>query len=568
MNRIGTLFALGLLVLPFCAQNAKPPSYPSFDYEIAHDHEIKPHRREIPLKGVEEGFNQLRLTLTVSTTGEVLNAEATGEANALKFWPNLEEEVRGWKFTPFEVNGQPVIASVEEYLDLVPPERLPKVHVQPPAIRLDSKVSIDLSRSGCFGTCPAYEVIVSDEGITFEGHGFVVAGGKHKAPVDPDEVRKLAARFVAADFYSMDPSYRASVTDCPTFTLAISIDGQRKEIEDYVGSWVGMPQVISQLENAVDEFAQAKRWIEGSEGLVDSLHSESYDFRTLKAQSVLKEAASRGQAATVRQLLDAGVPLNPLPVPKSKRTTEQLEREDVGWLTAASRDPETLRLLIEAEASKSDQNDKDIALLSAAESGRVDSVRALIAYGANPNADLSKLTIAESAGGMTLEAPGAGAVIIYAARSGNPEVVREILRYHPDLEARDREGQTAMFAAGDYRESDPDGARVECVRLLAEAGANLNAGDNRGNTPLHETILTDVKSELLKLGADVNARNKDGESPIFTTNDSDDYPLFIRYGADLSITNNAGETVIQVLEKTGPIRLAALRKAIEDSGQQ
>jgi len=49
---------------------------------------------------------------------------------------------------------------------------------------------------------------------------------------------------------------------------------------------------------------------------------------------------------------------------------------------------------------------------------------------------------------------------------------------------------------------------LECVRLLAQAGANVNAHDNEGNTPLHETFLTDVEEELLKLGEDVNARNE------------------------------------------------------------
>jgi ankyrin repeat protein len=49
---------------------------------------------------------------------------------------------------------------------------------------------------------------------------------------------------------------------------------------------------------------------------------------------------------------------------------------------------------------------------------------------------------------------------------------------------------------------------LECVRLLAQAGANVNAHDNEGNTPLHGTFLTDVEEELLKLGEDVNARNE------------------------------------------------------------
>ncbi len=94
----------------------------------------------------------------------------------------------------------------------------------------------------------------------------------------------------------------------------------------------------------------------------------------------------------------------------------------------------------------------------------------------------------------------------------------------------------------------------------------MNARDNDGNTPLHETFLTDVEEELLKLGADVNARNKDGETPIFTTVDNDAIPLFIRYGADLAIRNKKGETVIQAAKGKGPLRQEALRKAIEKSG--
>ena len=150
---------------------------------------------------------------------------------------------------------------------------------------------------------------------------------------------------------------------------------------------------------------------------------------------------------------------------------------------------------------------------------------------------------------------------------GNPQVVREILRYHPKMEMKNREGKTAVFAAGDYRNGDQDGARVECVRLLVAAGANVNARDNEGNTPLHETFLTDVEEELLKLGADVNARNSNGETPIFTTVDDDAISLFIRHGADLTIRNNQGETVIEAAKEKGPQRQNALKMAIESNQQ-
>jgi ankyrin repeat protein len=549
------------------AQNDKRPSYPSYDYDAARVHEIKPHRRTIPVKGVHPGFNQLRLTLTVSPTGEVADADAGGDPEVLKYWPQLEGEVRLWKFTPFEVNGKAVTAQVEEYIDLVPPERLPKNHVAAPILRPNSKVAITLQRTGCFGSCPSYSVTISTDGVVFEGGGFVTATGRHTDSVNADDVRHLAKRFIDTDFYSMDSSYHASVTDNPTYILAIAIDGHTKKVVDYVGSWEGMPAVITELEDEVDTFARTQRWIEGQDGLVRALRSEKFNFETFEAQTVLKEAASRGEIATVRDLLDAGVPLEPKPAPKPEEPDMGVPFEGVGWLSAASRHPETLQVLIDALASKKDQNDKDLALTGAARSGRVEAVRALIAYGANPNADLSKLTVTESAGNMTMGAPGAGSVLIYAAESGNPDMVREILRYHPKLEAKDREGKTAVFAAAEYRYEVEDAARAECVRLLVQAGADVNARDSAGNTPLHETFLTEVEEELLKLGADVNARNKDGETPIFTTVDNTAIPLFIAHGADLTIRNNKGQTVMEAAKEKGPLRQEALRKAIQTPTQ-
>lgn len=99
--------------------------------------------------------------------------------------------------------------------------------------------------------------------------------------------------------------------------------------------------------------------------------------------------------------------------------------------------------------------------------------------------------------------------------------------------------------------------------MLATAGANVNARDHDGNTPLHETFLTDVEEELLKLGANVNARNNDGETPIFTTVDNDAIPIFIEHGADLSIRNNKGETVAEAAQDKGSLRQEALRKAMQ-----
>ena len=319
----------------------KRPPYPSYDYDIAWAHEIKPHHRTIPLEGVRPGHNQLHLTLIVSPAGDVVHAYAGGDPEMLKFWPQLQGEVRRWKFTPFEENGKAVTAEVEEYIDLVPPERLPKQHVAAPPLQPNSKITFMLVRRGCFGSCPSYTVTIRTDGIVFEGHGYVVATGRHTDRVDEDSVRNLAKRFVAADFYSMDPVYQADVTDNPAYILSIAIDGRTKQVTDYVGAWVGMPEVITELEDAVDALGRTDRWVSGSEGLVQALQAEKFNFRTFEAQVMLKEAAVRGETATVKKFLEVGVPLEPLPAPKPDKPYYGIDFDRWGWLQPASRHPDT-----------------------------------------------------------------------------------------------------------------------------------------------------------------------------------------------------------------------------------
>lgn len=478
MFRLIVSFICLLPSLSLFASEGQKPSYPSFDYETARNHEIKPHRRTIPVDGKDEGSDQLQLKLTVSPAGDVAHAEAIGEDEETRLWLQLEGEVYQWRFTPFKKNGKIVTAEVDERIDLVPPERLPKTHVPPPAITKDSKIAITLLQWTCDGSCPLHSVTVSTDGIVFEGFN-VAARGRHTDKIDNDAVIALAKRLVAADFYSMEGDYRYRGWTTLSSSLSIKIDGHTKSVRDYEGRWVGMPSVIVELEDEVDAVARTERWIEGGDGLVAALRAEKFDFASYDAQVILNEAAARGQTATVRELLAAGVPLKPLPAPKIDNPYGGPFGE-VQLLTAASGHPDTLQVFLDAAASKDDQ------------------------------------------------------------------------------------GKTALFAAGEETNSGEDGESVECVRVLAKAGAKVDARDKDGNTLLHKTYLIDVLEELLKLGADVNARNHDGETPIFTTMNIKAILLFLQDGADLTIRNNRGETVMDGNTGRGPLWDEALRKALAE----
>lgn len=278
--------------LPLSANEGQKPSLPSFDYMTARDHEIKPHRRTIPVIGMDQ-------------------AEYKGA----------------------------------HYL------RLPKTHVAPPPIKKDSKVAITLQRQWCDGTCDFHTAKLSPDGVVFWGTQGV-ADGTYTDKIDNDALLALAKRFVAADFYSMEDSYCGA----PEFSssLSITIDGHAKGVRDCVGQWAGMPTVILELEDEVDAVARTKRWTEGAEGLVAALRAEKFDFASYEAQRILESAAVGGQTATVRELLAAGVPVKPLPAPKIDNPNVG-PFEEVQLLTAASAHPDTLQVFLDSGVSKDDQ---------------------------------------------------------------------------------------------------------------------------------------------------------------------------------------------------------------------
>src|SRR5258708_15488955 len=101
LDMVRTIAALTCLLPSIClrASIQERPSYPSYDYEVARTHEIKPHRQTIPVEGMGPGHDQLHITLTVSPAGDVKDADAAGDAKSLEFWPQLQGEVYQWNVT-------------------------------------------------------------------------------------------------------------------------------------------------------------------------------------------------------------------------------------------------------------------------------------------------------------------------------------------------------------------------------------------------------------------------------------------------------------------------------------
>jgi len=86
------------------------------------------------------------------------------------------------------------------------------------------------------------------------------------------------------------------------------------------------------------------------------------------------------------------------------------------------------------------------------------------------------------------------------------------------------------------------------VRTLHERGANLNARERWGETPLHFAARCNnrpVAEVLLELGADVDARNHAGRTPAHmaaSEGHADMLELLIKHGADIYARDDQGRS--------------------------
>ncbi len=95
---------------------------------------------------------------------------------------------------------------------------------------------------------------------------------------------------------------------------------------------------------------------------------------------------------------------------------------------------------------------------------------------------------------------------LHEVKTGNREEVETFIRAGINVNAKDKDGSTALMIAAEKGDG-------EMVRLLVENGADPNASDVDGYTALMFVSYSgdlEIAKLLVKNGADVNARDKDG----------------------------------------------------------
>lgn len=459
--------------------------------------------------------SSIEIVVAVGTDGSVLAARVGSNFEKLDPAPALAA-ARNWRFRPQSFDGHPIVATGAISVDYRPPPILPGRSAWPQSDPAD--FSVTLERGACFGTCPDYKVTISGDGtVRFTTGANVFAGtatevhrrydgqnvlmpGDHVAHIDPARAAALLARFKAAGFMGLKPAYESRITDSPTYALTLRVGKVSKKVIDYVGAGAGMPAIVTELEDAVDQVADTERWVTGNARTVDWLAGDGFDFRSTDATRLALAAASLSsmrsepdKAATlIEALIDKGLALDFMTGGSGNQPATTLGAALVGW--AASAGQETLFNRLARAGYLRQRDSRRLSQIFAGDMGCSPAIaRALAAAGADP------ATRSDSGTALTaLRSSYSGCDKSGEART--LEMAETLIALGVPLEARDSLGWTALMGC----------ESPALARLLLAKGADPNARDEAGTTPVLSTDDDRVALILLRAGADPRAKDENG----------------------------------------------------------
>ena len=234
------------------------------------------------------------------------------------------------------------------------------------------------------------------------------------------------------------------------------------------------------------------------------VNAEGYFNRT-----PLSLAAEEGATEIMQILLGSGSDAD---TPSGGEDKEAASTPSIGsealYTAIEKGDVEMVRLLVEAGAdvNAAEGFGGDTPLHEAVEQGDAEIVKILVAAGADVNAE-----------GYFDRTP-----LSLAAEEGATEIMQILLGSGPDADTpadgEDKEAASTPSIGSEALYTAIEKGDVEMVRLLVEAGADVNASEGfGGDTPLHEAVEqgnAQIVKILVAAGADVNAEGYFDRTPL------------------------------------------------------
>jgi len=258
-------------------------------------------------------------------------------------------------------------------------------------------------------------------------------------------------------------------------------------------------------------------------------------------------AAREGDIETVRATLSAGTDIDA----PMKRGPDWLTDGATALMAAAAkgrRDVLALLLAAGADVNARRTTDRATALLLAAQEGQFEIVNDLLNWKSKGRVKTR----------VNLKAAGGHTALMAATRGPHLEIVRALIAAGADVNAQSKQSGTALSLAcsrpmdqATIRGGAIDQAgHVAVARLLLAAGADPNVQNSSGWTPLIQASrdgLSDIIQDLIDAGADVNARTDHGDTALILSlswNRPETARCLLAAGADMHAATKSGETAL------------------------
>lgn len=153
-----------------------------------------------------------------------------------------------------------------------------------------------------------------------------------------------------------------------------------------------------------------------------------------------------------------------------------------------------------------------------------------------PDTYISLIRLFGGAAGVNVRLDGGRTPLHSVVNS--PAHVQALIKAGAQVNAADGDGATPLHIVSNQ----------ESALLLTRAGANLSVPDNAGLMPLHRALEDPERvAILIRAGADVNAKDAHGRSSLELTTNINTLQLLIRAGADVNAKDSSGQTLLHRL---------------------
>jgi hypothetical protein len=114
-----------------------------------------------------------------------------------------------------------------------------------------------IERTACYGTCPVYKMVIYNDGfVELEGIRFIDQIGSFTSKISAAQIRNFEIRAHRTGFMDMKESYDAPITDVPSATTTLVLNGVSKSVYRRAD----FPPAILQLEVLFDELLKSQKW--------------------------------------------------------------------------------------------------------------------------------------------------------------------------------------------------------------------------------------------------------------------------------------------------------------------